>query len=457
MLLEIRNYIDDNKNRFLDELIEFLKIPSISSIDDYAKEVLIAAEYVANRLKEAGADKVEIIPTKHNPVVYGEKIINNDAPTILVYGHYDVQPIDPIDLWETNPFDPVIKDNKIYARGADDDKGQLYMQIKAFELMNRTNKLKCNVKFFIEGDEESGKGNVDEIISNNKEKLKCDIVIASDTSIVANDIPSIDVGLRGLCYFQIRVDGPSRDLHSGVYGGAVANPINILSYIISNLFDENNKIKIPGFYNDVYELSQEERLELLKIPFDLEEYKNEIGVNDVFGEKGYNSIERSTVRPSIDVNGIYGGYTGEGAKTIIPSYASAKISIRIVPNQKPENIKDLFINYINSITPNGVRVNIEYLHGGEPYFMPLNNIGYKAISKAMYDTFNKYPIPTRSGGSIPIVTVFEKELNAKTILMGFGLETDAIHSPNEHFGIYNFLKGIETIPLFFNYYREMYK
>ncbi|MCI5055040.1 MAG: dipeptidase [Flavobacteriales bacterium] len=450
----LNNYIEGQKERFLEELIDLLKIPSISADSKYSGDVVRTAEVVAKRLTEAGADNVELCETKGYPIVYGEKILDANLPTVLVYGHYDVQPPDPLDLWDSPPFEPVIKDEKIYARGACDDKGQMYMHVKAFEAMMKTNTLTCNVKFMIEGEEEVGSDNLELFVKSNKEKLKADIILISDTAIIANDIPSITVGLRGMSYVEVEVTGPNRDLHSGVYGGAVGNPINILSKMIASMFDENNHITIPGFYDDVVDLTDDERAALNSAPFSLEEYKDDLEVGAVYGEDGYTTIERTSTRPTLDVNGIWGGYIGEGAKTVLPSKAYAKISMRLVPNQSSDKITELFTKHFESIAPKSVKVKVTPHHGGEPLVIPTNFKAYQAASRAMEDTFGKTPIPVRGGGSIPIVALFEKELGLKSILMGFGLDSDAIHSPNEHYGIFNYFKGIETIPLFYKYFSE---
>jgi len=450
----IKNYVNDNKDRFINELVELLKIPSISADSKYKEDVLKTAEATKQALIKAGAENAEICPTKGYPVVYADKIIDSSLPTILVYGHYDVQPADPLDLWDSPPFEPVIKDGKIYARGAADDKGQVFMHVKALELMNNTNSLPCNVKFIIEGEEEVGSPSLEAFISENKEKLKADVILISDTSILGNDTPSLTVGLRGLSYLEIEVTGPNRDLHSGVYGGAVPNPINVLCEMIASLKDENKHITIPGFYDDVVELTEQERAELNKTPFDVEAYKKELKIDDVMGEKGYSTIERTGTRPTLDVNGIWGGYIGEGAKTVLPSKAFAKISMRLVPNQNSHKVTKQFQEHFTSIAPKGVKVVVKPHHGGEPYLTPTDTAAYKAAMQAMEDGFGKKPIPARGGGSIPIVALFEKVLDNKSVLMGFGLDTDDIHSPNEHYGIFNFLKGIETIPLFFKYFAE---
>lgn len=453
--MDIKEYTLANKERYLTELFELLRIASISADPQFAPEMGKAAEWIKNSLLKAGVDKVEIMPTGGYPVVYAEKIIDKNKPTILVYGHYDVQPAVPLELWDNPPFEPILKNDKIYARGACDDKGQMFMHIKAFEMMMQTNSLPCNVKFMIEGEEEIGSDNLPKFIAKNKELLKADVVLISDTAIIANDIPSIDCGLRGLSYLEVEVTGPSRDLHSGVYGGAVANPINVLAKMISSLHDENRKITIPGFYDDVAYVSREDRIELAKAPFDLNAYKKDLDILDVMGEKDFSTTERASIRPTLDVNGIWGGYIGEGAKTVLPSKAYAKISMRLVPNQNSETITKLFTKYFESLAPASVKVKVTPHHGGEPYLMPTDSIAYKAAEKAMETTFGTKPVPTRGGGSIPIVATIEKELGIKSILMGFGLDTDAIHSPNEHYGVFNFMKGIETIPYFFKYYAEM--
>ncbi len=455
--MTIQNYITENKTRFINELIDLLRIPSISADPNYKESVFKTADEVKKRLVEAGADNVEICQTKGYPVVYGEKIISPSSPTVLVYGHYDVQPPDPLDLWTSPPFEPVIKDEKIYARGACDDKGQMYMHIKAFELMMKTDSLPCNIKFMIEGEEEVGSDNLGTFVKANKERLKADVVLISDTGMIANDIPSITVGLRGLSYMEVEVTGPNRDLHSGIYGGAVANPINILCEMIASLHDKDNKITIPGFYDNVEILSTEERAEMAKAPFNLDEYKKHLDLSDIHGETDYSTNERVSIRPTLDVNGIWGGYQGEGAKTVIASKASAKISMRLVPNQTPDEITALFTKHFISIAPKSVKVKVTAHHGGDAAVTPTDSIAYKAADKAMQTTFGKKPIPQRSGGSIPIVALFEKELGLKTVLFGFGLDSDAIHSPNEHYGVFNYLKGIETIPHFFKNFAEMSK
>ena len=457
----IQSYISDNKDRFLNELIDLLKIPSISADSAYKDDVLKTARVIKTSLEKAGCDHVEICETDGYPIVYGEKIIDKNLPTVLVYGHYDVQPPDPLDLWNSPPCEPVIQktelhpEGAIFARGASDDKGQVYMHVKAMEYMTSQNELPCNVKFMIEGEEEVGSANLEKFVASNREKLKNDVILISDTGMIAKNIPSITTGLRGLSYVEVEVTGPNRDLHSGLYGGAVANPINILTKMIASLHDENNHITIPGFYDKVENLSDEERAEMAKAPFSLDAYKKAIDIDAVYGEKGYTTNERNSIRPTLDVNGIWGGYIGEGAKTVIASKAYAKISMRLVPHQDWEEITELFKSHFENIAPAGVKVKVTPHHGGQGYVTPTNFDGYKAASMAYEKTFSMTPIPERSGGSIPIVALFEQELGSKTILMGFGLDSDAIHSPNEHFGIGNYLKGIETIPWFYKYYTEL--
>ena len=459
----IKEYIEQNKDRFLNELFDLLRIPSISADKDFASDVNKAAEFIKTKMIAAGADHVEICQTAGYPIVYGEKMIDTSLPTVLVYGHYDVQPAVPIELWDTPPFEPSIRSTEvhpngaIFARGSCDDKGQMYMHLKAFEMMMKTNSLPCNVKFMIEGEEEVGSTNLGPFCINNKERLKADVVLISDTSMIANDTPSIDTGLRGLSYVEVEVTGPNRDLHSGVYGGAIANPINVLAKMIASMHDENNHITIPGFYDKVIELSAQERVDLNLAPFDIDAYKKDLEISDVWGEKGFTVYEKTGVRPTLDCNGIWGGYIGEGAKTVLPSKAFAKISMRLVPNQVSSEITDLFKNHFESIAPEGIKVVVKPHHGGEPVVTPTDSIAYKAAAKAMETTFGKKPIPTRGGGSIPIVALFEKELGLKSVLMGFGLDSDALHSPNEHYGIENYYKGIETIPYFFKYFAEMSK
>ncbi|OIQ20357.1 dipeptidase [Lacinutrix sp. MedPE-SW] len=459
----IQSYIENNKDRFLSELIDLLKIPSISADSAYKKDTIKTAEVVMSSLKKAGCDTVELCETDGYPIIYAEKIIDKNLPTVLVYGHYDVQPPDPVELWDSPPFEPVIKptelhpEGAIFARGACDDKGQMYMHVKAMEFMTTQDQLPCNVKFMIEGEEEVGSVNLSKYVKENQEKLSNDVILISDTGMIAKDTPSITTGLRGLSYVEVEVTGPNRDLHSGLYGGAVANPINVLTKMIASLHDENNHITIPGFYDNVEELSKDERAQMAKAPFSLENYKKALDIDAVYGEEGYTTNERNSIRPTLDVNGIWGGYIGEGAKTVIASKAYAKISMRLVPNQDWQNITNLFKKHFESIAPKGVKVKVNPHHGGQGYVTPIDSIGYQAASKAYEDTFGKTPIPQRSGGSIPIVSLFEEELKSKTILMGFGLDSDAIHSPNEHFGVWNYLKGIETIPGFYKHFVELSK
>lgn len=446
--------IEKNKQRYLDELMELLRIPSVSADPKFKADVLRTADFVKEKLEAAGLDNTEICPTNGFPVVYGDKIIDPKLPTVLIYGHYDVQPADPYELWNSPPFEPIIKDGYIYARGSADDKGQVYMHVKAIEILLENNALPCNVKIIIEGEEEVGSDHLGDFLKENKEKLACDVVLVSDTSIIANDIPSITVGLRGLSYMEVEVTGPNRDLHSGVYGGAVANPINTLCKMIAQLIDENGHVTIDGFYDDVLDLSEADRKAINSIPFSEEEYRKELNVNTTQGEKGYTTIERASTRPTLDVNGIWGGYIGQGAKTVLPSKAFAKISMRLVPNQQSEKISKLFEKHFRSIAPESVKVNVTYHHGGEPVVVPSDSKEYKAAERAMEKTFGIKPLPQRGGGSIPIVALFEEVLGVKTVLMGFGLDTDDIHSPNEHYGVFNFFKGIETIPYFLKYYAE---
>ena len=458
-----KDYINAHKDRFLEELFELLKLPSVSADSAFKKEVMATAELVAKQLEKAGCDHVKIYSTAGNPIVYGEKMVHPDLPTVLVYGHYDVQPADPVELWDSAPFDPIIKkttlhpDGAIFARGACDDKGQMYMHVKALEFMTQTDQLPCNVKYMIEGEEEVGSKNLGIFVGENKAMLKNDIILISDTGMIANDIPSITTGLRGLSYMEVAVTGPNRDLHSGLYGGAVANPINILTQMIASLMDENNHITIPGFYDDVIALSAEEREAMAQAPFSLEGYCQALDIEAVHGEAGYSTNERNSIRPTLDVNGIWGGYTGEGSKTVIPSQAFAKISMRLVPNQDWEKISALFAKHFTAIAPKGVKVEVTTHHGGQSYVTPIDHVGYRAAAAAYQDTFGVAPIPQRGGGSIPIVALFETELDSKTILMGFGLDSDAIHSPNEHFGVWNYFKGIETIPRFFHHFAELSK
>ena len=451
----MNQYIEQNKQRFLDELFELLRIPSVSADPKYAPDVIRTASFVADKLKAAGADAVEICPTPGYPIVYGHKLTDPTKPTVLVYGHYDVQPADPLELWDSPPFEPVIKNGNIYARGACDDKGQMYMHIKALEVMLQTNSLLCNIKFMIEGEEEVGSSNLEGFVAANREKLASDVVLISDTSILSNENPSITVGLRGLSYMFVEVTGPDRDLHSGTYGGAVANPVNTLCKMIASLHDENYHVTIPGFYDKVIELTAAERTEMARAPFSEEEFKKSLDIAAVQGEKGYTTLERKSIRPTLDVNGIWGGYTGEGAKTVLPSKANAKISMRLVPNQISDEITELFQKHFESIAPPSVKVKVTAHHGGNAAVTPTDSVAYKAASLAFEDAWGKTPIPMREGGSIPIVALFEKVLNTKSVLMGFGLDSDAIHSPNEHYGIFNFEMGIKTIPLFHKHFAEL--
>jgi len=459
----ITAYIEQHKDRFLEELMDLLRVPSISADPKYKDDVLKTSEIVKTRLLEAGVDHAEICETQGYPIVYAEKMIDPSLPTVLVYGHYDVQPADPLELWTSGPFEPVIKktdlhpEGAIFARGSCDDKGQMYMHVKAFELMMNTDTLPCNVKFMIEGEEEVGSESLEGFVKENREKLASDVILISDTGILANDIPSITTGLRGLSYVEVEVTGPNRDLHSGLYGGAVANPINILTQMIASLQDEQNRITIPGFYDNVEVLSTEERAEMAKAPFSLDAYKTALDLSDVHGEEGYTTMERNSIRPTLDVNGIWGGYTGEGAKTVIASKAYAKISMRLVPGQEPDKITKLFCDHFKNIAPKSVKIKITPHHGGMPYVSPTDDYGYKAASMAMEDSFGKKPVPVRSGGSIPIVALFEQELKVKSILLGFGLDSDAIHSPDEHYGIFNYFKGIETIPRFYKHFTDLKK
>ena len=451
----IKTYLSEHQERFIQELLSLLRIPSVSADKAFKEHVHEAASFIAKKLVAAGADNVEICPTAGYPIVYGEKLVDKKLPTVLVYGHYDVQPADPLELWTSPPFEPVVKEGKIYARGASDDKGQMYMHLKAFEMMMANGGVPCNVKFMIEGEEEVGSDNLETFVRANTERLACDVVLVSDTALISLDNPSITTGLRGLSYVEVEVTGPNRDLHSGIYGGAVANPINVLADMIASLHDEKGYITIPGFYDDVDEVSSEERALMAKAPFSLDNYKAHLDIADVQGEEGYSTLERTSIRPTLDVNGIWGGYIGEGAKTVLPSKAFAKISMRLVPNQDSAKITKLFQQHFESIAPASVKVKVKPHHGGEAAVTPTDSIAYKAAEQAMETTFGKRPIPLRSGGSIPIVTMFEQVLGIKTVLMGFGLDSDAIHSPNEHFAIENYLKGIETIPHFYKNFTEL--
>ena len=451
---QIKKYVADNQARFLEELFGLLRIPSISSESAHKSDMIRAAEYWRDAVLKAGADRAEIMPTDGNPVMYAEKIIDPKLPTILVYGHYDVMPVDPIEEWRTKPFEPVIKDGKIWARGADDDKGQAFMHAKAFELMVKTGTLPCNVKFMIEGEEEIGSGSLTKWLDTHKELVKADVILVSDTGMLAEDVPSVTIGLRGLCYVEVEVTGPNRDLHSGLYGGAVANPINVLAKMIGQLIDEQGHITIPGFYDDVQEVSKADRDAMAKAPFNLDEYKKALDIAEVQGEAGYTTMERTGIRPTCDVNGIWGGYTGEGAKTVIPSKATAKISMRLVPNQDYHKIGQLFEKYFKSLAPKGVKVKVTMHHGGTGYVAPTDTVAYKAAHRAVAEMLGKEPVPFRSGGSIPIISTFEEKLGIKSILLGFGLESDAIHSPNENYPVEQYLRGIRTIPLFYRYFAE---
>ncbi|MEN8118754.1 MAG: dipeptidase [Bacteroidota bacterium] len=450
---EVKNYIEANKERFLEELFGLIRIPSISSLEENKPDMYKAAEYWKEAMLKAGVDRAEVMETKGNPVTYGEKIIDPSLPTVLVYGHMDVMPVDPIDLWNSDPFEPVIKDGKIYARGADDDKGQAFMHAKAFETMVQTGNLSCNIKFMIEGEEEVGSPSLGDFCKEHKEMLKADVILVSDTGMIARDIPSITTGLRGLSFLEIELTGPNKDLHSGIFGGAVANPANVLTKIIASLTDDEGKITIPGFYDDVIVVSDEERKEMAKAPFDLEKYKKNLDIDLVDGENGYSTNERTGIRPSLDVNGMWSGYTGEGAKTVLPSKAYAKVSMRLVPNQDNKKISELFKKHIETIAPPTVKVKVTALHGGQGYVSPIDMPAYKAAELAYTEVYGKKPVPTRSGGSIPIISTFEEILGIKSILMGFGLEEDAIHSPNENYPLENFYKGIETIVAFYKHYR----
>ncbi len=449
-----KDYQDKNKDRFLEEMLDLLRIPSISAKKENKADMLKCAEAVKKSLLNAGCDQAEVISTAGHPVVYGEKIIDASKPTVLVYGHYDVQPVEPLALWHSGPFDPVIKDGKVFARGSADDKGQFYMHVKALETMVNTNSLSTNIKFLIEGEEEVGSPNLGKFVSDNKEKLQADVILISDSSMLSMENPSLDTGVRGLSYIEVEVTGANRDLHSGTYGGAVANPITILAQMIASCHDENNHITIPGFYDDVSVATDKERELLNAAPYDEKEYMDELGVKELWGEKGYTTYERTGIRPTLEINGIWGGYIGEGAKTVLPSKAYAKISARLVPNQSSEKITNILLNYFKSIAPASVTVEAELHHGGEPYMTPIDSKGYKAASRAVETTFGKTPIPVRGGGSIPICSLLEKELNTKIIFMGFGLDNDNLHSPNEKYNLENYYKGIETIPYFHKYFAE---
>ena len=447
-----KEYQDKNQNRFLDEMLELLRVPSVSAKSEHKADMQRCAELVQKRMLDSGADKAEVMPTAGHPVVYAEKIIDPAKPTVLVYGHYDVQPPEPLELWHSGPFEPVIKEGKVYARGSADDKGQFYMHVKALEVMAKTNSLETNIKFLIEGEEEVGSPNLGKFVQEHKDLLKADVILISDSALLSMDTPTLDIGMRGLAYIQIEVTGANRDLHSGTYGGAVANPITLLAKMIAACHDENNHITIPGFYKDVLESPADERKLLAAAPFHEKEYKAELGINELWGEKGYTTNERTGIRPTLELNGIWGGYTGEGAKTVLPSKAYAKISARLVPNQSSDKIASLLIDYFEKNAPEGVTVKAELHHGGEPYLTPIDSKGYQAAAKAIQTTFGKNPIPVRGGGSIPICTILEKELGVKIVFMGFGLDSDNLHSPNEKFNLENYFKGIETIPYFHKFY-----
>lgn len=453
----IKAILESRKDKFLDELLQLLRIPSVSANPAHKEDVARTAQMVHDRLQELNLARVQIYPTAGHPIVYGETEQLPGRPTVLVYGHYDVQPPDPLNLWNSPPFEPVIKDGKIYARGACDDKGQMYMHVKAHEILNELGELPCNIKYIIEGEEEVGSDNLETFIRAHVDMLKCDVILISDTSMIANDVPSLTTGLRGLSYLEVEVTGPNRDLHSGTYGGAVDNPVNVLCEMIASLKDEKRAITVAGFYDDVVELSAEERTKMAERPFDYADYLHHLDIATTRGEDGYSVIEQVSIRPTLDVNGIWGGYIGEGAKTVLPSKAFAKISMRLVPNQDPDKITALFTEHFKSIAPPSVKVEVRPHHGGRPAVTPIDSIGFKAASRAMAETFGKEPIPTREGGSIPIVAMFKDVLGSNTVLMGFGLDSDAIHSPNEHYGLFNFYKGIETIPLFHRYFAEMNK
>ncbi|MEJ7766891.1 MAG: dipeptidase [Chitinophagaceae bacterium] len=450
-----KEYQSAHKERFLNELLELLRIPSVSARNEHKGDMHKCAELVKQRLLDAGADSAEVFTTEGHPIVYAEKISDKDKPTVLVYGHYDVQPAEPLELWNSGPFEPVIIDGKIFARGACDDKGQFFMHIKALETMMETDSLSTNIKFIIEGEEEIGSPNLAKFVMSHTDLLKADVILISDTAMLSLENPSIDIGVRGLAYIQVEITGPNRDLHSGVYGGAVANPVTILSKMIASCHDKDNRITIPGFYDDVVESTPEERRLMAQAPYDEEAYKKDLGVQSLWGEEGYSTLERTGIRPTLEVNGIWGGYTGEGSKTVLPSRASAKISARLVPRQSSTSITQKLIDYFREIAPPGVTIKVDVHHGGEPYMTPIDSIAYKAAAKSIETTFGKKPIPVRGGGSIPICALFEKQLHAKIVFLGFGLDSDNLHSPNEKFEIVNFYKGIETIPYFHLFFAEM--
>lgn len=454
MAKEWKEYQEKNKDRFLNEMLELLRIPSVSAKTEHKNDMRQCAELVKKRLLDAGADKAEVMETEGHPVVYGEKIVDTAKPTVLVYGHYDVQPAEPLELWHSGPFEPMIKDGKVYARGSADDKGQFYMHVKALETMIKTNSLTNNIKFLIEGEEEVGSPNLGKFVGEHKDLLKADVILISDSSMISMENPSLDIGVRGLSYIEVEVTGADRDLHSGVYGGAVANPITTLAKMIASCHDANNHITIPGFYDDVVEATKEERALMAKAPYDEDEYKKDLGVGDLWGENGFTTNERTGIRPTLEVNGIWGGYTGEGSKTVLPSKATAKISARLVPNQSSEKITKLLLDHFKKIAPPSVSVHAFEHHGGEAYMTPINSKAYQSAAKAIKETFGKEPIPVRGGGSIPICSILEKELGIKIVFMGFGLDSDNLHSPNEKFNLENYYKGIETIPYFHKYFAE---
>lgn len=451
---KVQTYINDNKERFVSELFDLLRIPSISAQSEHKEDMIRCAEHLAVALMNAGADRAEVMPTAGNPVVFAEKIVSPSAKTVLVYGHYDVMPVDPREEWRTEPFEPQIKDNRIWGRGADDDKGQSFMHIKAFEAMCATDSLPCNVKFMLEGEEEIGSASLYGFCEQYKDMLKADVILVSDTSMISMDTPSITCGLRGLTYVEVEVTGPNKDLHSGLFGGAVANPANVLARLVASLTDDNGRITIPGFYDKVRNLTDAERKAFNEAPFSLDDYKSALDIDDVAGESGFTTIERTGIRPSLDVNGIWGGYTEEGTKTVIPARASAKISMRLVPNQDFEEIAELFEKHFRAIAPKSVKVDVRFLHGGAPYVAPTDMPAYKAAERAIEESFGKKPLPFYSGGSIPIISGFERILGIKSLLLGFGLAEDAIHSPNESYGLEQFDKGLRTIPLFYKYFAQ---
>ena len=451
--MEIRTYIERHKDRFRDEWFSLLRIPSVSSQSEHKADMVKCAERWKELLLASGATRAEVMPTAGNPVVYAERIVSASAPTVLVYGHYDVMPPEPLELWKSNPFEPEIRDGRVYARGADDDKGQAMIQVKGFEAALQTGILNCNLKFILEGEEEIGSISLGDFCAANKELLAADVILVSDTSMVSEETPSLTTGLRGLSYWEVEVTGPNRDLHSGHFGGAVANPINVLCKLIADITDADGRITIPGFYDDVEELSDTEKAMLAQVPFSETKYKQAIDVDELFGEKGYSTLERNSCRPSFDVCGIWGGYTGEGAKTVLPSKAYAKLSCRLVPNQQPDKITQLMIDHLVSVAPRYVKIKVVHKHDGDAYVCPIDLPAYKAAEKGFTIAFGKQPLAVRRGGSIPIIPAFEKILGMKSVLMGFGLERNAIHSPNESFGLDMFYTGIEAVAEFYNHYR----